>query len=182
MALIVQRAGGQGQGNANTRLYPLANAQYGPGGAKVFHDITSGNNMVRDTSGLLIGFTCTTGYDLVTGLGSVDANVLVNNWTVPPGQTYQLAVTKFYRGRASGSVSPNSGVITWSGNTGTANYFSSTLVTLTANPYPGYVLAGWTGCSSMAGRTCNVEMNSNKSVTATFAPDISPIINFLLLD
>ena len=76
MALIVQETG-QRQGNANNRFYQLGNAQYGAGGAAVFHDTTSGNNSVPDVT----GYSSTTGYDLATGLGSVNAYALVNNWT-----------------------------------------------------------------------------------------------------
>lgn len=75
MALAVQNTG-QRQGNANVRLYQLGSAQYGSGKLTVFHDITSGNNSVPGVK----GYTCTTGYDPVTGLGSVDANALVSNW------------------------------------------------------------------------------------------------------
>jgi len=76
MALVVQKTG-QRQGNANTRLYQLGNAQYASGGVPVFHDITSGNNTVPGVT----GYAATTGYDLATGLGSVDAGSLVMNWT-----------------------------------------------------------------------------------------------------
>jgi subtilase family serine protease len=76
MALIVQNTG-QRQGNANTRLYQLGNSQYGVSGAVVFHDSTSGDNSVPGVT----GYSGTTGYDLCTGLGSVDAFALVNNWT-----------------------------------------------------------------------------------------------------
>jgi len=75
MALVVQETG-EPQGNANTRLYQLANAQYGSGGVTVFHDTTSGNNTVPGVTGYSAG----TGYDLTTGLGSVDAYALVMNW------------------------------------------------------------------------------------------------------
>ncbi len=75
MSLIVQKTG-QRQGNANTRFYQLGSAQYGAGGVPVFHDITSGNNSVPGVT----GYSGTTGYDLATGLGSVDANALVMNW------------------------------------------------------------------------------------------------------
>jgi len=78
MALIVQKTG-QRQGNANIRLYQLGNAQYNSGGPAIFHDTTSGNNSVPG----VVGYSCTAGYDLVTGLGSVDAFALANNW-VPP--------------------------------------------------------------------------------------------------
>jgi subtilase family serine protease len=76
MALIVQKYGRQG--NANTTLYQLGNAQYGGTGTTVFHDITSGNNNVPG----LTGFTATTGWDEVTGLGTPDVTALVTNWNV----------------------------------------------------------------------------------------------------
>jgi len=75
MSLIVQKTGAR-QGNANTVFYPLAASQYGGTGAVIFHDITSGNNSVPGVT----GFTSTPGYDLVTGLGSVDGAALINNW------------------------------------------------------------------------------------------------------
>ena len=75
MALIVQKAGAQ-QGNMNPTLYTLANRQ-AYGGAAVFNDITSGNNSVPGQT----GFAATVGYDLVTGLGSVNANTLAAQWS-----------------------------------------------------------------------------------------------------
>jgi subtilase family serine protease len=75
MALVVQSAG-QRQGNANVRLYQLATAQWTSGGPAVFHDTTGGNNAVPGTA----GFTAGGGYDQATGLGSVDAAVLVGAW------------------------------------------------------------------------------------------------------
>ncbi|MFI5142556.1 MAG: protease pro-enzyme activation domain-containing protein, partial [Thermoanaerobaculales bacterium] len=75
MALVVQKTG-QRQGNANPRFYQLGNAQYTGSGPAVFHDVTAGNNSVPGQT----GFSCGAGYDLATGLGSVDATALVNNW------------------------------------------------------------------------------------------------------
>jgi hypothetical protein len=75
MALVVQKAGRQG--NANTTLYPLGRAQYQGSGPVVFHDITAGDTSVPGTR----GYACTPGYDLATGLGSVDAQALVEAWT-----------------------------------------------------------------------------------------------------
>jgi hypothetical protein len=60
---------------ANPSFYALATRQ-GAGGAAVFHDITGGNNSVPGQS----GFSATAGYDQATGLGSVDASVLVDHW------------------------------------------------------------------------------------------------------
>ena len=75
MALLVQRAGGVRQGNFNTSFYQFGQAQYGnqSGALAVFHDITSGTNGFVGSGADLPGYSCGTGYDLVTGLGSVDA-------------------------------------------------------------------------------------------------------------
>jgi uncharacterized membrane protein len=85
MALVLQEAGAR-VGNANPAFYALASRQALSGGAAVFHDITSGNNSVPGVS----GFSATAGYDLATGLGSVDAYQLVHHWseasTVPAFQ------------------------------------------------------------------------------------------------
>jgi pseudomonalisin len=75
MALVLQKTG-QTQGLVNPVLYTLAYNQTNRGGAAVFHDITKGNNSVPGVT----GFTAGPGYDLATGLGSVDASQLVNHW------------------------------------------------------------------------------------------------------
>jgi len=78
-------------GNINTTIYSIAGTT-----PTAFHDITSGNNIVPCTSGtptsgaasvrcpttapLQIGYSAGAGYDLVTGLGSVNANVLATAW------------------------------------------------------------------------------------------------------
>jgi hypothetical protein len=74
MAMVVQSEAAR-QGNANTIFYTLATKQRA-GGASVFHDITSGNNSVPGQT----GFSAGVGYDQTTGLGSVDASVLVSHW------------------------------------------------------------------------------------------------------
>jgi subtilase family serine protease len=69
-----------GSGNINTILYPLA--AHTP---SAFHDVTTGNNQVPYSPPCVaqtqIGYGATPGYDLATGLGSIDAFVLVTNWT-----------------------------------------------------------------------------------------------------
>jgi pseudomonalisin len=73
-AMVAQSTGAR-QGAANPTLYALASQQNSAGPA-VFHDITGGNNSVPG----LAGFNAGAGYDLASGLGSVDANALVTNW------------------------------------------------------------------------------------------------------
>jgi pseudomonalisin len=95
MALVNQKTA-QSWGNANTKFYSLANAQYtgAPGAATIFHDTTSGNNSVPGVT----GFNCGTGYDAVTGVGSVDVSSLVNNFTGTPTPDFAISA-------ASSSVS-----------------------------------------------------------------------------
>ncbi len=81
MALIVQNSGHQRQGNVNPKLYQLSYAQRGLGGPSVFHDITSGDTSVPNVP----GYNAVAGYNLATGLGSVDATALVHNWPGPGG-------------------------------------------------------------------------------------------------
>ncbi len=89
MALVDQKTG-SAQGNANFVLYTLASNQ-----PTAFHDVPSGStnavpcqkgspncvtNVGTDTYGILSGESTTANYDLATGLGSVDANVLATKW------------------------------------------------------------------------------------------------------
>jgi pseudomonalisin len=85
MALVVQNETSK-VGNANTIFYPLATKQRA-GGAAVFHDITSGNNSVPGQT----GFNATPAYDQATGLGSVDASVLIAHWgNAAPAPAFHL--------------------------------------------------------------------------------------------
>ncbi len=61
--------------------------------------------------------------------------------------------------------------------TGAGTYNSGTTVTLTATPAAGYTFTGWSGDASGTSASTTVTMNSNKSVTASFAPVIT---NFTL--
>jgi Pro-kumamolisin, activation domain/Bacterial Ig-like domain (group 3) len=105
LSLVNQKTGSR-QGNANYVLYNLAsqqnragtacNANSGtPAAGCVFNDVTSGTiampclkgtlncNVTTSTDryGILSGYASTTGYDLATGLGSVNAANLVNSWS-----------------------------------------------------------------------------------------------------
>ncbi len=90
MALVNQKMNGQPQGMANYVFYRLASV---PG---VYHDIINGDNKVPDAGGqYTVGYSTGTGYDLATGLGSFDANALVNNWQTAAnaiGSTTTLAL------------------------------------------------------------------------------------------
>jgi len=90
MALVNQKMESP-QGVPGFALYKLASKQ-----PNAFHDIPTGStiggpcvtgtpncktNTSGDAYGVLSGYSTSTGYDLATGLGSVDAANLVNNWS-----------------------------------------------------------------------------------------------------
>jgi len=94
MALMVQRAQTR-QGQANATLYRLAGSQNmgacnasAAGGVApncVFNDVTSGNNAVPGQANYgtpNAKYQANVGYDLTTGLGSVNVANLMNAWTV----------------------------------------------------------------------------------------------------
>jgi subtilase family serine protease len=96
LALIEQKIGAR-IGNANPVIYALANnsAYYVAGSTSaassklVFNDVTTGNNNSPCTAGSpycnasgSIGYAAGAGYDLATGWGSVNANALVNSWSL----------------------------------------------------------------------------------------------------
>lgn len=79
-----------------------------------------------------------------------------------------LTVTK--AGAGQGNVTPDLGILTWSGSgtTGTANYSKDTLVTLTAAPSLGSVLTGWSGGGCSGTADCTVTLSEDTNVAATF--------------
>jgi hypothetical protein len=137
MAIVVQALGRQGL--PNYTLYRLARnaSAFCSSSARVatavpapaaciFNDVTVGNNSVPG----LTGFSATSGYDLATGLGSVNAANLVNAWkalatattsttlaangvtTVAHGQPVSLSVS------VTGPNAPSpTGAVALSGNT-----------------------------------------------------------------
>jgi subtilase family serine protease len=84
IGLLEQYDGGR-QGNINPTLYGLYQKQASGGSYAYFHPTLSGNNSVPGQT----GFSATgAGYNLATGLGSVDANLLVRQWrNLNPGNT-----------------------------------------------------------------------------------------------
>ncbi len=52
------------------------------------------------------------------------------------------------------------------------NYLSGTTITLTATPEEGSTFSGWTGDCSGTGTTLDIQMDGDKTCTATFTPNI----------
>ncbi len=113
MALVNQFTNSAGQGNANYVLYKIGffavaksielqrNQRQAPASGCMFNDVTSGTiampcangspncseSIPTDSYGVLSGYNAGTGYDLATGLGSVNAYNLVHNWILPSNPT-----------------------------------------------------------------------------------------------
>ena len=132
-ALLVQNAGGQRQGNVNSTLYQLGNAQYGgTGGASpVFNDITSGNNGFGSR---FPGYSCTPYYDLVTGLGSVN----VTNLFLAFQETGSLTVTIGPAGAVSAGALWNVDGGSWQGSATTVSGLTVGSHTVAFNTIPGW--------------------------------------------
>jgi subtilase family serine protease len=151
LAIIAQSKGvTTGMGLVNPTLYTLAaSSAYGT----AFHDITSGNNACTNGTAYAVAFTSAgavsqfgpacastglyatgTGYDMATGLGSVDLNNLLTAW---PGTT-AAAPAKFTLSAAAATITD--------GSTGTATititpvggYKGTVSLSLTGNPLINY--------------------------------------------
>lgn len=117
LAIVQNKTGGR-LGQAGQQLYDLFNSA---NASQIFHDTTVGNiavpcsssptlstNCVKDGAGsyFLSGYNTATGYDLATGMGSVDVTQLVQNWgspaahpspamTVTPSMTWVTTLESF---------------------------------------------------------------------------------------
>jgi subtilase family serine protease len=93
-AILAQYTGGR-NGNLNTRFYSLATQV-----PAAYHDITGGTNAVpcaggssgcsatgASSVGVMTAYSAAAGYDLATGLGSVDAYAMALNWGSRPANS-----------------------------------------------------------------------------------------------
>ena len=171
--LVVNQAQSKpGVGNINPTLYQLA--QSVPG---VFHDVMAGDNVVPCAKGTpncttgQFGYNAGPGYDLATGLGSVDAYNLVTQWnsSLPIPATTATTTTV--------TASPTS--ITGSGSTalaatvtagsGGATPTGSVSFALGGKPLGAANLSG-AGAAATASLAVNAsQLNAgNNTITATY--------------
>jgi hypothetical protein len=200
VALINQYLGSSGLGNINPTLYSLAATP--SNGA--FHQTTSWDNNVYcqvgtpagnpsdvicpsagATDGVnVIGFSASnvdstggTGYNLVTGLGSVDANALAIAWSGTSTGDFSVSAGALSPGSsvsAGQSVTTTLTVTLTGGTTGTVN-FKNNMVSAT-----GTTTGSCTGLPTGAGCTFNpvsVTLNSTTNPTATVTLTITTQAN-----
>jgi len=205
MALVNQKFGRQG--NANFAIYKLAQMQYAaatacnsiasplPSANCTFNDVTAGTiampctkgslncttSVSTDSIGVLSGYNATAGYDLSTGLGSVNASNLVNNWST--------ALAAFTSTTTTLSISPLTGItagqnvtvnVTVTPGSGTAKPSGDVALVSTATTGDGVTGFTLDSTGKVVNGTTNQLTGGTYSVTAryggdgTFTPSVSP--------
>lgn len=196
--LMNQYLGVAGLGNINPNLYRMAAT------ANVFHDVTSGDNIVACAAGTngcvngTLGYTAGPGFDMVTGLGSIDAFQMISQWsTKVPGTTMTVTATPSVISlngitHLTATVAPMSGSGVPTGQVsfqlgsrslGTAQLFFGggvALATITAsanqfNNGSNLVTAIYEGDPNFSGSTATVTVTANLPVNpSAVVPSIVP--------
>jgi subtilase family serine protease len=194
MAIVDQYTGGR-NGNPNPRFYSLATQL-----PAAYHDVTTGTIAVpcaggspgcstaapASNVGIMKGYSAGAGYDLATGLGSVDAYAMVFNWGARP-PTPAPVISSLSPNPMTGSTSAQTLTITGSGflagATVTASYSGGSatvsVTSLSATQIQATINTGTTA------RTWTVQVvNPGGVASNTFslqvvAPPVPPVITSL---
>jgi Pro-kumamolisin, activation domain/Bacterial Ig-like domain (group 3) len=182
MALVDQQMGGR-QGQANYILYRLAASQAAypaqcdgsntsafPLSSCIFNDVTVGNNVVPGEVGS--DYQATAGYDLTTGLGSVNVANLVSNWntvTFNPTST-TLALSPTTNVVHGSSVMANISVVPGSG-TGVPTGTATLLAAAGGNFNGNSSLGGFALSNGSAAQSTNNLPGGSYNVTAYYSGD-----------
>ena len=196
MALVVQKMGGAKQGLANPVFYSLAAKEnyaacnsntVAAGNTCVFYDTTTGSNAMNcttgdtncvtsttgDAIGILSGYSATTGYDLTTGLGSMNVTNLVNAWAAAataPAVTLTPTSLTF----ASTTVgSTTAAQVVTVKNSGTAA-LTLTSETLTGTNATSFLISANTCTTSLAAAaTCTVSVEFKPAAAGALTASLS---------
>lgn len=125
-------------------------------------------------------------YPIVSGFinywdcgSSQSGTFLLKSWSVNTYQLWQATIdisvippstlnaTKL--GTGNGTITLDTGILSWDGALGTANYTGAPLVTLTATPDSNSTFAGWDGEGCTDTGLCSVVMGTDRSINATFS-------------
>ena len=184
---------GSGLGNINPTLYQAAQSA-----SSVFHDVTTGNNIVPCTQGTKgcpktppyqYGYNAGPGFDQVTGLGSVDVNLFVTQLSVriatatalsiSPASPVNFGTSVTITATVTTSPSPQTptGTVTFSdpaeGRLGAATLNSSGVATLVTSTLPGAsysITAKYSGDTTFATSTSSAMAYSVKYFNVSANP------------
>ncbi|HLY41640.1 MAG TPA: protease pro-enzyme activation domain-containing protein [Terracidiphilus sp.] len=173
LADLNQKAGETtGQGNINPMLYQLASTH-----ASAFHDVTSGNNeclagttYCSSSSGAETKYSATTGYDLVTGLGSVDLDALANAWTASTSTAVGTTTTVSASSTSPALNASDTFTVTVTPVSGTTPPAGTlTVIVDDGTPVTGIALTA-SGSSSVGTYQTSFATSGGHSVVADFVP------------
>ncbi len=185
IALINQKAGAR-QGQLTPRLYTLAASETLsscngsstsglPATSCIFNDVTVGTNAVPGEANYNTAsekYPATVGYDLASGLGSVNVANLVNNWTTtvvtaPAASVSPTALT--FASQNTGTTS-SSQTVTLS-NSGTAA-LSITGIAISGSNAVSFSSSNTCGSTLAAGSTCSIAVAFSPSSTGTLTASL----------
>ena len=197
MALVLQKTGAR-QGLANPAFYKLeAKENLGTCGSDsvtisstcIFHDITNGSiamactpgdpNCVSTVSGhkygILNGYATNYGYDLATGLGSINALNLVNDWTsVAPTPTVTLSPASIAFPTTKVGATSASKIITVKNTSSVAVTLFSNGMTFSGTNASSFVKTATTcGTTLVVGGSCTISVAVKPTVTGTLAAKLA---------
>ncbi|MGP0021077.1 MAG: protease pro-enzyme activation domain-containing protein [Candidatus Sulfotelmatobacter sp.] len=188
------------QGLANYVLYGLAAAQQSypsqcdgsntaspPVNTCVFNDVTTGNNVVPGETGTQ--YQAAAGYDMATGLGSVNVSNLVNNWSTvsfnPTTTTLTVTIPNTITHGTpvpfSVDVTPNSGSGIPSGNVSLLIYESDIGGLVTGSLGPWALSAGSVSASTSALPGGVYPISARYGGDRTYAPSTSPQFSYIFV-
>jgi hypothetical protein len=196
---LINQSAGSWQGQANFIYYPLAASQ-----PVVFHDVTVGGNQVlcylgtancaagssaTNSSGFNVesGYATGAGYDLTTGLGSVDVSNLIKYWSsvarTPTSTSLSVSPSSFVHGTAvsvNGTISaleepnPPTGSVSLTGNDGLTHYAGFDNLPVVAGSFSAVVdnLPGGTyQLTAVYGGDVSFAASKSAPVTLTITPE-----------
>lgn len=181
-------------GNPNSKFYALASSV-----PSVYHDVTTGSNAVpcaggshncsapapSTNVGKMNGYSAGAGYDLPTGLGSVDANALVTNWGgTAAGQSIVSLSPNPMTGSASNQnlTINGAGFVAGSGlavSVGTAVYQGSAVSFVSSSQLVVSVNVGTSAQSLAVKVTIPGGASTNSATLTVTAPAAGPVITAL---
>jgi hypothetical protein len=180
VAALLDQKFGRGLGNLNSAIYQMAASA-----PTAFHDVTvatSGvtscdvntpsmcNNSIPSSTGLSggqAGFLVTTGYDEVTGLGSLDVQTFFNNYSAGK-LTPTVTVTP-----SSSSITTAQGLtVTVAVNGGSGNPTPTGAVTLSSGSYTSAAAALINGSASI-NILASALATGHDTLTVSYTPDTS---------
>jgi Pro-kumamolisin, activation domain/Abnormal spindle-like microcephaly-assoc'd, ASPM-SPD-2-Hydin len=196
MALVVQKMGGAKQGLANPVFYSLAAKEnyaacnsntVAAGNTCVFYDTTTGSNAMNcttgdtncvtsttgDAIGILSGYNATAGYDLTTGLGSMNVTNLVNAWAAAAtAPAVTLTPTSLTFASTTVGVTTAAQVVTVK-NSGTAA-LTLTSETLTGTNATSFLISANTCTTSLAAAaSCTVSVEFKPAAAGALTASLS---------